>query len=92
MAQLRLALRAMLRDRWTSALAVLALGLALGVNTGLFSAVHAVLLRTLPFAAPDRVCALLEGSFTDVSTSPALSGGDIAELPREVHAFSDVAG
>ncbi len=92
MVELRLALRAMLRDRGTSALAVLALGLALGVNTGLFSAVHAVLLRTLPFAAPEQVCTLLEGSFTDSRTSPALSGGDLAELPREVRAFSDVAG
>jgi predicted permease len=89
---LRLALRAMLRDRGTSALAILALGLALGVNTGLFSAVHAVLLRTLPFGTPDRVGTLLEGSFSTARTGPALSGGDLAELPREIRSFSDLAG
>jgi len=92
MHDLRRAVRALLRDRVTSALAILALGLALGVNTGLFSAVHAVLLRALPFSGADRVGAILEGSFTGGITSQALSGGDVAELPRSVHAFSEIAG
>jgi putative ABC transport system permease protein len=92
MHDLRRAVRALLRDRLTSALAIVALGLALGVNTGLFSAVHAVLLRALPFTGAGRVGAIRAGSFTDVATHPALSGGDVAELPRSVRAFSDVAG
>jgi predicted permease len=92
MHDVRLAFRSILRDRTASVLAILALGLALGVNTGLFSAVHAVLLRALPFSEPDRVGTLLQASFTDARTSSALSGGDLHDLPASVPAFSEVAG
>src|SRR5262249_24123883 len=92
MHDLRLAARALVRDRGTSALAILALGLALGVNTGLFSALHAVLLRELPFSGAARVGRLLEGSFSGGGTSPAFSGGELADLPGALHAFSEVAG
>ena len=90
MHDLRLAARSLWRDRGTSALAVLALGLALGVNTGLFSALHAVLLRDLPFAGADRVGSVLEGTVDDSGT--ALSGGHLADLPGGVPSFSEVAG
>ncbi len=92
MHDLRLAARALVRDRGTSALAILALGLALGVNTGLFTALHGVLIRELPFAGGDRVGRVLEGGFSDARTSPVLSGGDLADLPGSVRAFSEVAG
>ena len=92
MHDLRLAARGLVRERGTSLLAILALGLALGVNTGLFSALHAVLLRELPFAGADRVGTVLTGSFSDERTSPVLSGGGLADLQGSVHAFSEVAG
>ncbi|HZJ53708.1 MAG TPA: ADOP family duplicated permease, partial [Myxococcaceae bacterium] len=66
--------------------------LALGVNTGLFSALHGVLLRDLPFAGADRVGSVVEGASSDARTSPVLSGGDLADLPGSVRAFSEVAG
>jgi putative ABC transport system permease protein len=90
MHDLRLAARSLWRDRGTSALAIVALGLALGVNTGLFSALHAVLLRELPFAGADRVGSVLEGTVLDSGT--ALSGGQLADLPGAVPSFSEVAG
>jgi putative ABC transport system permease protein len=92
MHDLRLAARALVRDRGTSALAILALGLALGVNTGLFSALHGVLIRELPFAGGDRVGSVVEGRFSSARTSPVLSGGDLADLPGSVRAVSEVAG
>ena len=92
MHDLRLAARGLVRDRGTSLLAILALGLALGVNTGLFSALHAVLLRELPFAGAARVGSVLEGTFSDARTSPVLSGGDLTDLPGSVHAFAEVVG
>lgn len=40
-------------------LAAAALGLAIGANTGVFSVVNALLLRSLPFRDPDRLAAMI---------------------------------
>jgi len=92
MHDLRLAARSLWRDRGTATLAIVALGLALGVNTGLFSALHAVLLRELPFSRADRVGTVLSGTFSGTATSPVLSGGDLEDLTTSARSFSDVAG
>ena len=91
MGDLRSALRSVLRSGGTSALAVLALGLALGANTSLFTLVDAVLLRALPFADPDRVMVTREGSFGDGPLTGGLSGGDAADLPGAAKAFTAAA-
>jgi putative ABC transport system permease protein len=46
---LRAAVRAILKDRWLAAAAVVALGLGIGVNATVFTLVNAVLIRGLPF-------------------------------------------
>jgi predicted lysophospholipase L1 biosynthesis ABC-type transport system permease subunit len=51
----RFALRVMLRRRVTTVLAVLTFGLGIAASTAMFSVVDAVLLRPLPFAAPESI-------------------------------------
>ena len=43
---------------WHTAFAILALAIGIGANTGVFSVVNALLLRSLPFRDADRLAAL----------------------------------
>ena len=60
-ADIRYALRQLLTARGFSITAILTLALAIGVNTSVFTLVHAILLRQLPFDNPDRVFHLENG-------------------------------
>jgi hypothetical protein len=46
---LRFAIRLLIKDRWFTAVAVIALALGIGVNATVFTFVNAVLIRGLPF-------------------------------------------
>ncbi len=52
------ALRLWAKRPWHICLAVVALSVAIGANTGVFSVVNALLLRSLPFAHPAELAAL----------------------------------
>ena len=88
---LRHAVRAMLRQKATTAIILLTLALAIGANTAVFSAVHAVLLKPLPYADPDSLVMLYEkrpaeGVFTN-SVSPA----DYLDWARLNQSFASIA-
>lgn len=89
---LRHAVRMMSRQRGTTAIILLTLALAIGANTAVFSAVHAALLRPLPYADPDRLVQIYEkrpaeGIFTN-SVSPA----DYLDWAATAQAFAGIAG
>src|SRR2546422_8616935 len=55
---LRYATRLLVKDKWFTLVAAVALALGIGVNNTVFTFVNAVLIRGLPFDDPDRVMAL----------------------------------
>ncbi len=55
---IRFAVRLLVKDRWFTAVAAIALALGIGANAAVFTFVNAVLLRGLPFDDPDSIVAL----------------------------------
>ena len=62
MTDLRDAVRALRATPVVTAVAVLSLALGIGANTAIFSIVHAVMLRALPVAEPQRLVQVMTGT------------------------------
>jgi putative ABC transport system permease protein len=57
---LRYGLRALLKNKGFTAIAIIVLALGIGANTAIFSVVNSILLRPLPFTDPERLVQLSE--------------------------------
>lgn len=90
MSDLRLAVRLLLKHRSYTAVAILTLALAVGGTTAIFSAIHAVILRPLPYAEPDRLVILRDAwlpRFPEFSVAP----GRFVEWRARTRAFESIA-
>jgi predicted permease len=90
----RFGVRMLRKNPAFTALAVLILGLGIGANAAVFSVLHAVLLRPLPYRNPEQLTLLLvtdsrphNFAVTDGSTSYR----DFLEWRRQAHTFEDLA-
>jgi len=73
----RIALRMMRREVGFTTMMILTLAIGIGGITAIFSVVHGVLLRPVPFPSPERIVRTA-GSYT-----PPSNGGSIIPLPLE---------
>ena len=88
---LRYAVRQVKRSPGFAVLAVLCLGLGIGANTSIFSALNSVLFRPLPVADPGRLVMLSRGTsanfsypdFQDLQARGRLLSGLTASFPME---------
>ena len=88
---LRHAVRAMFRQKATTAIILLTLALAIGANTAVFSAVHAVLLEPLPYADPDRLVMVYEKRPAEGVFTNAVSPADYLDWVRLNQSFASMA-
>jgi predicted permease len=93
-ADVRYAIRVMLRTPGYALAVVLVLGLGIGANTAIFSIVNAVLLRPLPFDAPERLVRIYhrppQDAFPGMKTF-ALSPANFYDWQRDARAFEGMA-
>src|SRR5215210_6476136 len=89
MNDLTFAIRVLLKDRWFTAVAVVALGLGIGVNNTVFTFVNAVLLRGLPFANSRDIMHL--NSRTAEGNDRGVSYPDYQDWRSQTKTFSSLA-
>jgi len=73
---IRYGIRSLLKQPGFTFVVVITLALGMGVNTAIFSLVHAVLLRSLPFAASDRLVVVKAQNVKTGETLPSVSPAD----------------
>jgi putative ABC transport system permease protein len=88
---LRFAFRILVKDRAFAAVALLTLALGIGANTAIFSVVHGVVLRSLPYAEPERLVMLWERSPRRGLEQVRASGPNFIDWRDHNRVFADMA-
>ncbi len=88
---LRHAFRAMSRQPATSAIIVLTLALAIGANTAVFSAVHTVLIKPLPYPHPESLVMAWEKREAEGMMKNSVSPADYLDWARLATSFTGMA-
>jgi putative ABC transport system permease protein len=72
-------------------LTVIALALGIGANTAIFSVINGVLLRSLPYANPDRIVMLWEKGLADRNLQNLISPGNFLDWQKQSTSFEQMA-
>src|ERR1022692_3973852 len=90
MHQLRYAARLLARTPGFTIVAVITLALGIGVNSAIFSVIDAVLLRPLPYPAPERLVSFYEHQDNDPDDRGGIGPADMADYNQN-HVFTGIA-
>jgi predicted permease len=90
MNNLRYAVRMLVKDRWFTVVALLALGLGIGLNATVFTIVNAVLIRGLPFHDPEQILHL-NGRHAATGRRDGVSWLDYQDLRAQTKTFGQLA-
>ncbi len=89
-ADLRYSFRTLAKQRGFTAVAVLTLAIALAANTAIFSVVNAILLRPLPFAAPEQLINLTAINRIGGGTYPVHSYPNYRDVRTQTKTLEEV--
>jgi predicted permease len=89
--ELRYAVRQLLKSPGFSLVAILGLALGIGANVALFSVVHSVFLRPLPYPEPDRLVRLSSTNDAQQLTRVGFSYPRFLEVQQRQEVFSHLA-
>jgi putative ABC transport system permease protein len=85
------AARTLARTPGFAIMAVFVMALGIGANTALFTVVHSVLLKPLPFPDPDRLVMLYERTTDGKYPYNVIAPGIYAEWQKQSHSFEQMA-
>jgi predicted permease len=91
---IRYGLRQLIQHPAFTIIAILTLALGIGANTAIFSVVNAVLLKPLPFPAPEELVAVGNVDLSETASTPrlySLSIPDFADFREQNRSFSSMA-
>jgi predicted permease len=88
----RYAARILAKSPGFAAVVIFSLGLGIGANTAVFSAMNAVLLRTLPYEHPDTLVTVWTTQKTDPGSEDLPPIAEVTDWKKENHVFADIAG
>jgi putative ABC transport system permease protein len=87
----RYGFRMLAKNPGFTAAAVISLAMGIGATTAIFTVVHSVLLKPLPFRDPARLLRLYEHSSDDKFSYNNNAAGVFAEWKKQSRSFSDLA-
>jgi putative ABC transport system permease protein len=87
----RYACRMLVRDPWFTFLVVITLALGIGANGAIFSVVHAVLLRELPYARPGELVMVWESRPRERTNENVVSPADFLDWRARQQVFDGIA-
>jgi len=87
----RFAVRSLIKQPAVAAAILLTLGLGIGANTAVFSVVHAVLLRPLPYPEPDQLVMIFEKRPAEGVMDNVVSPADYLDWARMSRSFSSMS-
>jgi putative ABC transport system permease protein len=88
---LRYALTLIAKERWYSAVAVVALSLGIGLNATVFTLVNAVLIRGLPFKDSGQLY-MISSQFKGAGSGGGVSAADLGDWRSQAKAFTALGG
>jgi putative ABC transport system permease protein len=88
----RFGLRTALKNKGVTGLAVICLGMGIGLNTMIFSVADGVLIQPLPYKDPERIVLIHTTQKQNGIQQGALSSFDLRDWREQARSFSSVAG